>query len=155
MNTLPELPTTCTDLADDIPIPESVRNAGNGVWRQRFSVILTTVSLGAIALMVYRVEVHRPVDPMLVADHYPAGTVICCMATAAAAGTTAVLVCIPTLLIRNFTPLFWLVPLMLVTVWFIDWYDWQGLFEHGKAWYRPAALPTLPEPTSPLPGVTD
>ena len=71
---------------------------------------------------------------MLAADYYPVMEVVLCMAAVGAFGNIAWLMALPTLLKRRLLSLAWLIPMFLSLVWFVNWYDWGGLFTTGKAW---------------------
>jgi hypothetical protein len=89
--------------------------------------------------MVLLVEWHTPNDPMLIADYFPCEKVIVCLAVSGAMGTASIICAVPVFLVRKFAPALWLLPLLFGMLMFLNWYDWDGLFQYGKPW---SAVPT-------------
>ena len=93
------------------------------------SAIVACGSLIAMDVLVMR---HVPADPMRTTDYFPVAEVVLSIGIGAIAATNAVLLSIPVFLTRRMLPLIWLIPMLAFGFWFLDFYDWRGLFNLGK-----------------------
>lgn len=98
------------------------------------SLIATLLAPLPVLLMVYLVETHTQGASILVCDGYPAGKVILCMLAAGFLSVVAVTTAIFPIYKGRWLPLVWVTFLGFAWVGFVQWYDWHGLFNTGKAW---------------------
>lgn len=115
-------------------LPTRIQQLGASNVRLAGSCGLAVLSVAFIALMVYLVEIHVPRETALVADYFPVTQVFLCVCAASICAVAAWFSAVPALVTRRALPLLWLVPMTCGCVWFVEWYDWNGLFEYGKAW---------------------
>ena len=102
--------------------------------RSRLSLIATFLVPVPILVMIYLVETHTAGESIMVCDLYPAGKVICCMLAASFLSVIAFTTSILPISHRRLLPAFSLIALFSGWLLFWNWYDWHGLFNHGKAW---------------------
>lgn len=115
-------------------LPSSLQRLGRSNVRLAVSSGLALSAAMFVGLMVFLVETHVPDDSLAVASHFPAAKVIFTLGAASGCAMLAWLLAMPALLVRRWLPLLWLVPMLIGGLWFAEWYDWKGLYQHGKAW---------------------
>ncbi|MFM9963206.1 MAG: hypothetical protein ACKV2Q_18515 [Planctomycetaceae bacterium] len=125
---------------DSLCLPNSVKKLGTSKFRLIVSFALAVLSAASVALMVRLVETHVPEDDFMAGARDPGNKVFLCMAAATCFAMMSSVIAVPAFLVRKFSPLLWLIPLFIGEIWFVNWYDWYGLFYYGKAWVRPPAV---------------
>jgi hypothetical protein len=116
----------------------SERHAERMLWSLGFSI----GTLICMVVMAILVDYHQPVSSNLVSDRFPFLKVVVPVGAGGLLICLAVLLVVPVVLTGNLRPAWWLIPTTLLVIWFVYFYDWNGLLEFGRprsdVWKDPA-----------------